>query len=337
MWHASEMISQAKRILPGVLFSITVGVACIFLAKTFSMFNAVILAIIAGAVIANTFGLPEERFGAGLKFSEKRILEVAIICIGAELQLGNFVSLGFPVMLTILAIVIGTIMLGPALARRCGTSGPVGILLSVGLAICGSSAIVATAPLVKGSRESGASAIAIGAVNIVGLATMLALPPIAIAMHFNASETGLFMGATLPSVNQLVGSSFAVSPEAGIIATAVKMARVSLLVPVLVVLSRMLHVKQTDGDKQKRPPMLPFFVVGFAFAAMLRTADVISAPLASQLAGFGEKLIICSMVAVGTSITPAALKAEGRPVLIAAFFLVLLQVSAVGAGVWLLK
>jgi uncharacterized membrane protein YadS len=99
----------------------------------------------------------------------------------------------------------------------------------------------------------------------------------------------------------------------------------------------MLHVKQTDGEKKKRPPILPFFVVGFACAAMLRTFDIISAPLASQLAGFGESLIICSMVAVGTSITPAALRAEGRPVLIAAFFLVLLQVSAVGVGIWIFR
>jgi len=288
------------------------------------------LATLAAAALSSRYGAPLTLMALliGLSLAARELLRIAIVLIGARITLAQVAALGPQSLAMVAATVAITISVGLITARALGLSAPRGLLAGGAVAICGGSAALAIAATLSEKRITPADL----ALTLVGIATMSAgalilYPMLALALGLSNAQAGYLLGASIHDVAQAVGAGYAVSPEAGEIATIVKLARVALLAPVLAVLT-LAYPAQTDGPRA-RIPLIPWFVLGFFAVAGFNSAGLIPAPAASAAADAASGLLALSVAATAIR-TPLAdvLKSGPRPLItIAAATLAALALS----------
>lgn len=240
--------------------------------------SAAIIAILVGLLLRNTLPLPDS-IKAGCKSTVKKVIPLAIVFMGAGLNLSHIASVGLT------ALVITVICLTTAIAgayyigRMLGLGPKTALLLGAGTGICGNSAIVAVAPLID--AEDDDVVLSVGTVNLFGLLAMLVMPAIGGWLALDDDVFGVWSGTSIHAVPQVVAAGFAYSPEAGTLATLVKLVRVALLAPVVFVLA-MLHARHrsshgaTNGELAVHyTRLVPWFVWGFLGFALLNTLGLI--------------------------------------------------------------
>jgi len=297
------------------------------------------VAIVLGMAIANLAGLPKALV-PGLKFTAKKLLPLAIILLGARLDFMMIVKVGA----LGVALSVCTILLGLAIfaffIRRGWVKQKLGLLLGIGTAICGGTAIVAAAPILEAEDDDVTFGVA--TVTLVGLVAMFLLPLAGHAMHLSEKAFGIWAGLSIHQTPQVVAAGFAYGDTAGDTATIVKLARVSLLAPVLLIVSFRLAKKAANSGSAAQPKrstrwlsMFPSFVLGFLAIALLRTLgwlpDVTFHIARSAIAGAGSHdvslvklcdtvskfLIVTAMAAVGLETSVTSLRQTGlRPLLL---------------------
>jgi uncharacterized integral membrane protein (TIGR00698 family) len=287
--------------------------------------SAAILAILIGALARNLASLP----GAvleGCKGLVRRVIPITIVLTGATLNLTD-IGKGAPYFMVILgAIVSGT--LGALWAGRLfGTRHKTALLVGAGTSICGTSAIVAVAPIVDADDED--LLLSVSTINILGLLIMLLLPGLGSILAMKPESFGVWAGTTVHAVPQAVTTGFAYGPESGTIATLVKLVRVTLLAPFILALA-LFGVKRAAGGKLQMSKLLPSFIYGFAALAVLNTLGLLPEltfhPLgaaavstfgsAKALAETGNILLTLSMAAMGLEVNVRMLIRTGGPALV---------------------
>ncbi len=234
-------------------------------------FGTLVLALIAGIIVGNVIrkdGELDERYKAGIKFSSKTLLELGVVLLGMRLNFLLIAELGITFLLAnILVIFVGIVVL-ELVGQKFGLSPSLRRSIGVGTSICGSSAIAAAVPILKPTDEE--TGVAITVVNLVG--TVGVFLYITMTQFFTPSDVlfGALAGTTLQSVGQVIAAGYSFSNESGDIALVVKLMRVALLVPVLVILS--LATRKSTGETTgKRPPLLPWFLIGFLLVGLFNT------------------------------------------------------------------
>lgn len=298
----------------------------------------VMLAIVLGIVISNAVALPQA-LQPGIKFTVKKLLPLGIVLLGARLDFMAIVKVGATgIVLSILTIVVALAMFA-ALVRLNWVPRKLGVLLGVGTAICGGTAIVATAPVIE--AEDSDVSFAVATVTVLGLVAMFLLPVLGHALAMTDQAFGIWAGLSIHQTPQVVAAGFSYSDTAGGNATIVKLARVSLLAPVVAAIGLMYARKRIGSDDtgtlgaRRLIKLFPTFVLGFLLMALLRTLGwlpSISVPLPwdSQRAFHANTvawcdstarfLIVVAMAAVGLETTFASLRRTGlRPFLLGAF------------------
>ena len=268
--------------------------------------SAAIIAILLGLVLRNTLQLPAT-IKVGCKRLIKKGIPIAIVLTGAGLNLIEIKSVGVAALLITTICIIVAVAAGYYLGRLFGLESKTALLLGVGTGICGNSAIVAVAPLIDAGDED--LVLSIGTVNLYGLLAMLALPLIGGWLVLGDQRFGVWSGASIHAVPQVVAAGFAYSAEAGTIATGIKLVRVALLAPLVCVLA-LLHARHHVGDAVggrltvRYARLVPWFVWGFVAMSLLNTAGLIPV-LRFEPAGFlglGDGVV---SVAVGERLTQA--------------------------------
>lgn len=264
-----------------------------------------LLALIMG-VLVRQFLTNYSPFSSGVSWTEKYVLETAIVFIGFGFEFTKIQSLGLSTVGMIVFSIILVMLLALLLQKIFGNKGKLFWLLGAGSAICGSSAIGATAPLLKSKEEE--TGISLAVVNILGLLGMILLPFISGLLGFSATETGIFLGGILQSVGHVVGAGFSISEDVGQIATIVKMGRISLLMPFLL-LVYFLFKKSSDGTKIKFPVFILFFVLAILFSQI----NLFSEGTLKLLSKSGDTLLNIGMAAIGLKINLKSLwKISGK-------------------------
>jgi uncharacterized integral membrane protein (TIGR00698 family) len=264
---------------------------------------------------------------------------LGIVLLGVQLNFFDVLRLGF------VGVLMSCLEIGLALGfmwmltRWFRLSGKLGVLLGVGTAICGSSAIIATAPVIEAEEKDVVFSVAV--VTLLGLAGMILLPILGHTLGLTSKAFGILDGLVIHSIPQVVTAGFAYSPDAGATATIVKMTRVCLLAP-MVFMVGLIYARQKArdavGENRKRFKafsLFPKFVFGFLAMAMLRTLgwlpdltvhmpkaawagevrqDLDLGALAHQCSTF---FLGMSMAAVGLETKVAALKRTGPKPLLA--------------------
>ena len=241
-------------ILPGVLLCGLITVASILVQRIETTtlghpyVEAIVLAILVGAVV-RTAWRPGPRWTPGIGFSAKILLEVAIVLLGATLDLPLLLRAGPLLLLGILLTVAAALATGYGVGRLLGLRQPVAILLACGNAICGNAAIAAVAPVIGAEADDVAAAI--GFTAVLGVALVLGLPALGQALALSHYAYGVVAGLTVYAVPQVLAATFPVSVVSGQVGTLVKLVRVLLLGPVVVGLS-MLHRRSAHGGDSVR-------------------------------------------------------------------------------------
>ncbi len=312
----------------------------------------VMLAIILGMVLSNLWALPKN-FGAGIKFSVKKLLPLGIVFLGARLNFRDVVELGATgVALSILETVVALAFL-IFLAKKLNLSPKLGLLLGVGTAICGGTAIVATAPVIDAEEKDVVFSVA--TVTLLGLIAMFLLPVLGSLMHMSQKAFGIWAGLAIHQTPQVVAAGFAYGLDAGKTATIVKLARVCLLAPV-VFLAGLMHARaqlKLDATAEKKHinyfHLFPMFVLGFLGMALLRTIGLIpdvtfhlssaaifgtNSPtlnLASFFQDISKYCIVISMAGVGLETKFSAMRQTGaKPFLASLLAAMLIGVLVLG-------
>jgi len=301
------------------------------------------MAIIIGMVIANSIALPESVVG-GLQFCASAVLRVGIMLLGIRLSLfgaGKFTLVALPFVIAAIAIGLTTVgMLG----RSIGLSRQLSGLIAVGTSICGATAIVATAPLIK-ARENEVS-YSIACITLFGLVAMFAYPFLAHALFANQPElAGLFLGTSIHETAQVAGAGLMyeqqyAAPIALDIATVTKLVRnlcMIAVIPLVGMLYAADHKSHLPEGKMRWLSMVPWFIIGFALMSTLRTVgDLGDQPFGimdgqtwSDVVRFvraaAEQCLLVAMAAVGLTSMFAGMRAIGlRPFALGLFAAILI-------------
>jgi len=269
--------------------------------------SAAIIAIVGGVLVRNVLPLPHSSVESA-KGLARRLIPIMIVLSGAGLNLLRVATVGYTALLITL-VCIGVSMGATIwLSRLLGLWHRTGLLIGAGTAICGTSAIVAVAPLVEAEDQD--LMLSIGTINILGLVLMFVLPAAGVLLHLNDDAFGVWAGTTIHAVPQVVAAGFAYSAPAGALATLVKLVRVTLLAPFLFVVGYLYARRHGSRMSIQYARLVPPFVYGFLALALLNTLGLLpvlqfrfgASPLADILTNMGELMLTLSMAAMGLEV-----------------------------------
>jgi uncharacterized integral membrane protein (TIGR00698 family) len=320
--------------LPGLLVVLALATAAVPLGRLVPVVGGPVFGLVLGVVVGTAVPvLRGEWSRPGYEFASKFLLQVSIVVLGTGLSLQQVAKVGvgsLPVMLGTLAVALGGAWI---FGRLLGVRGDTQILIGVGTAICGASAIAATTAAIEAKKSSVAYALAtIFTFNVVAV---LAFPPLGHLMGLGPEAFGLWAGTAVNDTSSVVAAGYAYSQQAGDHALVVKLTRSLMLVPIvigLVVLkSRRDAVKTPTRRKLPWRRMLPLFLVGFLVAAGLRTVGLVPDERQADLALVGTFLITSALVAIGLSLRVGELRKAGwRPLGLGAILWVCVALGSLG-------
>ena len=304
----ATVADSVRSIAPGLAAAI--GVAIVARVVTGSLPAAianvvaeVTVAILFGIAIAALAGSRMEPLAAGLSFASRRVLRLGIILLGARLSLGEIARIGLPA--TVVIVITMTVSFAVVLlvARLVRVESTLAVLIAVGSAVCGNTAIVATAPVI-GARPRDV-AYAVATITLFGTLCVVLYPAIGRALAMPQPAFGLWAGVAVHDTSQVLATSGAYGPAAQDVATVVKLIRNAMMAPLLFLIATGWAARGTDAVGSARRGVrgaIPLFVLGFLALAALRTAGVIGADQAAILDVAARALILVALAAVGMSI-----------------------------------
>lgn len=312
-------MKQFLKLIPGLLVALIVASLSVWLSGFNSFLGNATVALLLGMVLGNLLRR-QKRIAPGLAFTEKVVLETAIVLIGFGLNTRIFSQLGWGSWAFVGLSVLLVLVLALLVSRWFGLSGKLGVLLGAGSAICGSAAIGAVSPLLHSKEEE--TGLSIGVINLLSTAGLLLLPLLAASLGFSAENSGLMIGGVLQSMGHVVGAGFSVSTEVGTLATVVKMGRVLLLIPLLLAL----FVVGRKNDEKGGKTAFPWFVPLFVLSLLLAQLPAFPKELSANLAQAGDYLLVGAMVGIGFKIKIRSLFKMAGPALLAGLLVFLFQV-----------
>lgn len=299
-----------KRHAPGLAL-IGLLVALAFLVNSrWAAVSPLTSSVVIGFLVVNLIGWPE-RATAGTRFAGKHLMRAGVALLGTELSFSALAGLGWRGLLAVVLIVSLTIVGIRLLARLFGLSDELGLLIGVGYGICGASAVAAVHPQTEATEQE--ASYAIGLVAICGSLSIAVLPIVGAALGLSDHVFGLWAGAAVHDVGQVVATASVRGDVALHAAVIVKLARVAMLAPVVLLVS--LRKRRNTGsaavlDAPKVAP-IPAFVVGFLVLAGLNSLGVIPAPVADASSLLSKVLIGFGLAALGVGVRWRELRAVG--------------------------
>lgn len=318
-------------LIPGLILVLVIAIVA-RLASGFlpPAVNAVIIAILLGLLIKNTVTVPSS-FQPGIKFSLQRLLRFAIILLGIRLSFIEVVQIGAQSLLIIVLAMSVALLVTYFGGRLLKLPARMALLIGVGTAICGNSAIIATAPVIKAEEEEVSFSVA--TITLFGTLAVFLYPAIGLALGMSNSVFGTWAGTAVNDTSQVVATGFAYSPEAGQVATVVKLTRNALMAPVIVLIgvlwarstARAMSASGLASKQLKLTKIFPQFVLGFVAMALLNTLGVFPAPVVSAVNEVSSFLILMALAGVGLGTNLSQMRKTGlRP-----FYLGLFAASTV--------
>ncbi len=269
--------------------------------------SAAILAIFAGALTATLLKLPTTVL-AGAKHAVRRTIPLTIVLTGATLSFANATAVGMRACIVIVGAMAAAMLSAGLFGKMFGVAKGTNTLIGAGTAICGNSAIVAVAPLIDAEDQD--VMLSMGAINVLGLVLMFVSPFVGGLIGLNDNGYGVWAGSTIHAVPQAVAAGFAFSEKAGGVATLVKLVRVALLAPLLLVLA-LAHARNKERVTVHYARLVPPFLWGFFGLFLLNSLHLLpalqfqsgySVSLATVLTEFGNVTLALSMAAMGLEI-----------------------------------
>src|SRR5439155_4253604 len=302
-------------VLPGLAGCVALAAAALALAELPAIkgtlhLSALLLVILLGMAWKSIVHVPEALL-PGIRMAQRPVLRWAVAGLGFRLSIGELFRIGAPALAVVTISTFAALGFGWWVARRLAVGEKLGLLLGVGGAICGASAVVAADSVVQGEKRD--SALALGVITLLGTIGIVIYPLLHHPLGLSDFAYGVWDGASLHEMAQVVAAGFGVSEEAARVATVVKLARICLLAPVVLGLGAWLRRHGGAGSAKVAP--VPWFLVLFVIFAALNSSGWVPASWLEMLRRGDLWLLSIGMAGVGLQTGFADLRAAGlRPV-----------------------
>lgn len=306
---SSARAAGARSLVPGLAVVAGGVVAAIGINALLPTVSALMAALVLGAVLTN-IGLPTAPLTPGLTFAAKRVLRIGIVVLGVQLSIPAVLKLGLPVLLLVLVTVAVTFVGTQWLGRRFGLSRQRSLLVATGFSICGAAAVAAMDGVIDSDEEDVMTAVSL--VTIFGSAMIVLLPLANGLLHLSQPSFGIWSGASVHEVAQVVAAAGAVGSAALATAVVVKLTRVVLLAPLIAGVS-LWRRRTAQAAGTKKPPIVPLFVVGFLAMMVLRSVGAIPDVLLAPLKTIQTVLFTAALFGMGSAVRLRALVRTGWP------------------------
>ncbi|MEC3854102.1 YeiH family protein [Paenarthrobacter ureafaciens] len=269
------------------LLPATAGIAAWMLGQWIPLASPLLIGLVLGVIVVNS-PAGRLRIFAGHQTVTKTLLRLGVVLLGLRLSLGDIMALG-PRVLVIIAVAVAVTFIATSLiGDRLGLDRGLVTMIAVGFSICGAAAIAAVEGGIKRKNEDVAVAIAM--VTLFGTAMIVLLPLASGMLGLSSTQLGVWAGASIHEVAQVVAAATTAGAAAVAIAMTVKLGRVSLLAVAYVAARRRHGGQPVDGA---RPPVIPWFVVGFMVSAAVATLRILPEPVV-HVADFATTILLAS-------------------------------------------
>ena len=306
---------RVRSLFPGVLACAVVAAAATFLSEHYGA-PVMLFALLLGMAM-NFLSGDGNPCKPGIEFSARTVLRLGVALLGLRITVGQIAALGWEPLVIVVISVVVTIGASMAVARAMGFNTLVGLLSGGATAICGASAALAlAAALPAHPGKERATLFTVVGVSALSTLAMIVYPMLAQAIGLDARAAGVFLGATIHDVAQVVGAGYSMSKETGDVATFVKLMRVAMLVPVIVFAVLLTRTHKGEGEGP-RPPLLPGFAVGFALLVAINSTGWLPKPLTQAGSEFSRWCLVASIAGIGMKTQLKELATVGiKPVLL---------------------
>ena len=285
--------------------SVVVAVAALFLSEHYGA-PVMLFALLLGMAV--NFLSEDGRCKPGIEFVARQVLRWGVALLGLKITADQVQSMGWqPVLMVVLAVSL-TIGMGLLLARWLGFKPFFGLLSGGSVGICGASAALAiSAAFPQHPQKDRATLFVVISVSTLSTVAMIAYPMLVRWLHLDAQQAGFFLGGTIHDVAQVVGAGYSMGQATGDAATVIKLMRVAMLVPVIVVASALalkLSPQNTvtdgaAGAASSRPPLLPWFAVVFVLLILVNSFLHLPATGVEMGNTLSRLFLVAAMSAIG--------------------------------------
>lgn len=311
-----NILNSTKKIIPGLLLCIFIAQLGVFLGKFVPSIGGAPLAIFLGLIAGNTFA-KSSIFAPGSKFSESDLLSYSIVLLGGTLGINTILQLG----VSGIAFIILQMTLTMYIGKKLGFSKHFRALMASGNAVCGSSAIGASSPVINAKDND--KGISITIVNLTGTLLMFTLIPIASYLYnFDTLKTSAILGGILQSVGQVIAAGSMVNHNVLEMATIFKIVRIVFLVVVVLWLSKEFNNKELEIDteialeeeayrKKKKKISIPWYIIGFFILCILFSFGLIPSEISKIFKLISSKFEIVALAGIGMRVNLSELIKQG--------------------------
>jgi uncharacterized integral membrane protein (TIGR00698 family) len=291
-------------------------------------------AVVLGMIAGNT-GMLRGSAKQGLNLVTRRLLRIGIVLLGFSVSFGAIAALGLGTIGLTVVTLVTTLLVTTWLGNRAKLGPARALLIGTGFAICGASAIAAMEDTAGADDEDVTVGIAM--VTLFGTLAMVLLPLLAGPLGLSHVQFGIWAGASIQEVGQVVAAAGAGGAAVVAVAVVVKLTRVLLLAPVVAAVSVQRRMAEPGRETAgKRPAIVPLFVLGFLACVALRSTGMVPSGALAVLAQVQVAALGAALFGMGASVKIASLFRRSGPVLVVAALSTLIVAGVSLAGVLLL-
>ncbi|HSQ87678.1 YeiH family protein [Romboutsia sp.] len=306
----SKKLNKVTEILPGLIICIIIAGIGKFIGNYIPTIGGASIAIFMGMAVGNTFG-NEKIYAKGSKFAESNLLSYSIVLLGGTLSAQTILKLGVSGVVFIVLQMLTTITVAILIGKKLGFSLNFSLLMASGNAVCGSSAIAATAPVIGADDSEKGMVITI--VNVTGTVLMLLLPILAkMLFPMEIIKPSAFIGGILQSIGQVVASGSLVNEQVKDLSTIFKIVRIIFLVFVVLSFGTMKrNSSQSNCERTNSKIRVPWYVIGFFIMCFLFTIGVVSPQISKIFKLITNNFEIVALAGIGMRVNFRELIKQG--------------------------
>ncbi|MFV5383760.1 YeiH family protein [Acinetobacter junii] len=330
MTKSMNLGQRSRELMPGFIVSAVVAAAASFLSEHYGA-PVMLFALLLGMGL--NFLSIEGVCKLGIEFTSRTVLRLGIALLGMRITLDQITALGWQPVALVISLVVITISISIVAAKVLGFNRLFGMLTGGATAICGASAALAlSASLPNHPQKEKATLFTVIGVSALSTLAMIVYPMIARWLELPPQLAGVFLGATIHDVAQVVGAGYSMSTETGDTATVVKLMRVAMLLPVIVCAAMITRMQGVDSSGE-RPPLLPWFAVAFFILACINSTGWVPTIIQTGVNELSRWALIIAISALGMKTQLRELAKVGiKPILLMigeSIFLVVLVISLI--------
>ena len=303
------LINWILKLIPGILVAIIIALISKLISLNYQA-PSMLIAIILG--MSFNFLDSKTQFKTGLTYSSQSILKLGIIILGSRISLDLIQSIDLITIIIVSLSVVLTILFGIIILRAFDFDWKFGVLLGGAVAICGASAAMAIASVLPKDKKSDErlTFVIIG-VTLLSTLAMIFYPVLANVLMLDQKKSGIFLGATIHDVAQVVGAGFSMSDYIGETSTLIKLFRVTLLFPVVLVISLIVKKIEIKNYEINNTPLIPPFILLFALVAVLSSTGIIPDFIKIFFSVISEWCLLIAIAAIGVKTNFLSLRLIG--------------------------